>query len=376
VTARLRIGEVLINQGLLTREQLDAALERQRSQGATGLRLGQVLVEMEFVGEAQLTKVLSQHLSVPWVSLHYVDFSRQLLNLVPKEIVDEFCVIPIYIRHERKTGDTLYLAMEDPTHDEAMRKVSESSGLPVKPMIAAPSDIRGAIRAYYGGETDDEDGYEDSDDEDAPAPAVRQPPPPPPARRVAPVAEPATPAARPAIPPAIETTPPVSPAPPTVQAPTSPAADASGPHPRQSTDTPSHGATRAVTPAPGLPAMPNPLADGEAGLARLRKSGPDIAPRARGGPRMVALTLLDGTTIQIPTQKRGDDSASSLRGHEHRLTTRELVVALRAVAEGGNAEELLGDKRWERILAALITVLMKKQLVADWEFVEELNEGR
>src|SRR5262249_13261892 len=67
-------------------------------------------------------------------------------------VADEWCAIPIYVRRERKVGDTLYVAMEDPTNDEALRRVVAASGMPVKPMIAATSEIRAAIRAYYGGE--------------------------------------------------------------------------------------------------------------------------------------------------------------------------------------------------------------------------------
>jgi hypothetical protein len=90
---------------------------------------------------------------------------------------------------------------------------------------------------------------------------------------------------------------------------------------------------------------------------------------------MISLTLLDGTTIQIPAQRRRG-SATETRAEpapapEDQLTTRDLIAALRAVANGVDADETLGDARWETLLAALLSLLLKKQLIADWEFVEE-----
>src|SRR6185369_783689 len=58
---------------------------------------------------------------------------------------------PIYIRPVRGQGDTLYVAMDDPMNEDALRECAASAGLPARPMIAAPSAILKAIRLYYGG---------------------------------------------------------------------------------------------------------------------------------------------------------------------------------------------------------------------------------
>ncbi len=89
---------------------------------------------------------------VPWVSLYHVDFSRSLLNLVAREAAEKYCLVPIFVRRVRKQGETLYVAMDDPTNDAAIEDVARAASLPVKPMIACPSDIRAAIRVYYLGE--------------------------------------------------------------------------------------------------------------------------------------------------------------------------------------------------------------------------------
>jgi hypothetical protein len=58
------------------------------------------------------------------------------------------------------------------------------------------------------------------------------------------------------------------------------------------------------------------------------------------------------------------------------LTARDLVSALRAVAHGADASEILGaEPRWEAMFSALLSVLLKKGLIADWEFIEEFRKG-
>src|SRR5882757_3141854 len=146
--ARLRLGQLLTDAHIVSLEQLEQVLALQKTDGR---RLGTLLVESGLVTETQLTQILSQQLSVPWVSLYHIDFSRELLNLVPREIAEKYCLVPIYIRPVRGQGDTLYVAMDDPQNDDALRECASSAGLPARPMIAAPSAILKAIRLYYGG---------------------------------------------------------------------------------------------------------------------------------------------------------------------------------------------------------------------------------
>ena len=70
-----RIGELLVEGGVLSQSQLEQALFAQRKDGR---KLGQLLVELGLVSEIQVTQTLSRQLSVPWVSLYHVDFSRSL----------------------------------------------------------------------------------------------------------------------------------------------------------------------------------------------------------------------------------------------------------------------------------------------------------
>lgn len=357
---RLRLGQLLVDARLITPEALDEVLEIQRSDPR---RLGTLLVEQGLIDETQLTQILSHQLSVPWVSLLHIEFSRQLLNLVSPETADHYCLVPIYVRHVRGQGQTLYVAMEDPSNEEALEACARFSGLPARAMIAPPADIRNAIRVYYGGvapEPAPAPGYRPGPSESSRARRSERP-----ARRTSPLPFEA------------------------VQVPEDPPPMSE----RISSEPPSPRAP--MTSAPEIEAVEIPFdlrgakavkALVEAERAASAESGEEVAPDAAGAPipeprgdapRMVALTLLDGTSIRLPARGPGRDKAGARPPGEEvaELTARDLVAALRAVAHGADATEILGeDPRWEAMFAALLSLLLKKHLIADWEFVEQYRK--
>ncbi len=337
-----RIGELLVEAGVLSQSQLEQALFAQRKDGR---KLGQLLIELGLVSEIQLTQTLSRQLSVPWVSLYHVDFSRSLLNLVARDAAEKYCLVPIFVRRVRKQGETLYVAMDDPTNEAAIEDVARAAALPVKPMIACPSDIRAAIRVYYLGEA-----------AAAPAPAgsVGQ----------------------------LQSVAPAAPAPPTSLGPRP-----APPPPPDRPATPTE--PRTAEPPPRLKMASAPDAK-EASPDSVAPTGAsqEGEPRAmlkRMRPRMISLTLLDGTSISIPapgakqpspTEGGAKPSASAPEVTvSDQLTARDLVSALRAVSHGVDASEILGtEPRWEALFSALLSILLKKGLIADWEFIEEFRK--
>ncbi|HEY1694790.1 MAG TPA: hypothetical protein VGG39_21610 [Polyangiaceae bacterium] len=348
-----RIGELLVEGGILSQSQLEQALFAQRKDGR---KLGQLLVELGLVSEVQVTQTLSRQLSVPWVSLYHVDFSRSLLNLVPREIAERYCLIPIFVRRVRKQGETLYIAMDDPTNDVAIQEVTRGAALPVKPMIACPTDIRAAIRVYYLGE---------------------QPPPP---AALAPVRPPA---------PSVPDLAAGKPTPPPLRAPPPPPPPASAPAAGMAATTSASPAASAADGRPSAPAIkiaPAPRSDSPGSSPEIEAEEREIvAPPRRARAKMISLTLLDGTTISLPTPPKKAATAESAAPAERKgslgdefsdqLTARDLVSALRAVAHGADASEILGaEPRWEAIFSALLSIMLRKGLIADWEFVEEFRK--
>jgi hypothetical protein len=101
---------------------------------------------------------------------------------------------------------------------------------------------------------------------------------------------------------------------------------------------------------------------------------------------MVTLTLLDGTKVNLPAKTAAvkkarlpsDPPATETPAAEGGgvLTARDLVAALRAVSHGADASEILGENvRWEAMFSALLSLMLKKHVIADWEFVEEYKKS-
>lgn len=343
------IGELLVRARVITAEQLAEVLAGPRDPAK---KLGLALVEKGLLTETQLTQTLSQQLSIPWVSLAHVDFSPQLLARVPVELAERCGLVPIFIRSVKGQGEALYVAMDDPTNLDVLAEVSRIVGLPARPMIAAPSEIRSAIRIYYYGEVPEEPPQTRAD-----TPSAGSPNP-----------APATPlvASQPGAAP---------PPPPVVAAPIPPPAPSS-PH------APSVPSAPAV-PSVGVASKPLPGAEGEPTPSTHRSSPPaaadvrrsDLPPRRSSRPppsgaKLVSLTLLDGTTIQLPAR-----SARKSFIQDDALTARDVISALRAAAHGADASEILGNRtQWEPIMAALLSILIRKGLVGDAELMDELRK--
>jgi type IV pilus assembly protein PilB len=361
---RPRIGELLLEAGILSAEQLEQALERQK---AVGDKIGEVLVELRLVTEAQLTQALSRQLSVPWVSLHHVDFSRQLLNMVPREIAERHGVVPIFVRHVRRQGDTLYVAMDDPTNDAVLDALTDATRMPVRPMIACPSDIRHAIRVYY------------DDGEERPEKAAPPKPPPPLPER-----------ARRASSDAIDVSERAAGSSTAAGSLTSDAEAAARAAPSATRPEDAQVDADATSVAPDSDESPHRASEPASPSGDSPDAAPEleaseyVIPQRRSRPKMVAVTLLDGTTINLPAKRPSrpdlhesvdEEPPPSSRRVPDQLTARDLVAALRAVAEGVDASAVLGRApKWEPIVAALLSLLLRKGVVADWEFVEELKK--
>jgi type IV pilus assembly protein PilB len=374
------LGELLIQAKVVSAEQLAQALSMQ-AEPVNDKKIGQLLIERGWITEAQLTQTLSLQLSVPWVSLYHIDFSRQLLNRVQRELAERYCLIPIFVRHVKGQGETLYVAMDDPTNDIALAEVSRQASLPARPMIASATDIRSAIRVYYGEPTGPGGQIID-----VPAPPTRAEPPTttregqqrrevsPPTPPVPTTPDPHPPHSQPTRAPSHPPgAPPAPPAPPAARRPQRPAPPTAAAGDEGDAAPPT---TRSYPPPGGRAAALAAAAiagDGTPSPPRAAEEAPVAVPRAEGSePRrmrgkMLSLTLLDGTTIALPAKK----SAAAQEG----LTARDFVSALRATAHGADATEILGETpRWEPVVAALLSLLLRKGLIADWEFIEELRK--
>ena len=136
-----RLGDLLVADGLLTAEQLKKALAEQKGSPE---KLGSVLVRLNFVNEDHLIGFLSRQYGVPSITLAQLDIDPDVLKLVPPPIARKYEVIPV-----RKMGNSLALAMADPTNVFALDDISFMTNLQVLPLVASQTAIKKAIDRNY-----------------------------------------------------------------------------------------------------------------------------------------------------------------------------------------------------------------------------------
>src|SRR5437867_8018159 len=141
-----RLGDLLVADGLLTAEQLKKALAEQKGSPE---KIGSVLVRLNFVNEDQLIGFLSRQYGVPSITLTQLDIESDVLKRVPAPIARKYEVIPV-----RKMGNSLALAMADPTNVFALDDIAFMTNLQVLPLVASQTAIKKAVDRNYDSRTD------------------------------------------------------------------------------------------------------------------------------------------------------------------------------------------------------------------------------
>jgi type IV pilus assembly protein PilB len=141
---RKPLGEILVQHGTITADQLAEALARPREKN---LRMGRLLVDLGVATETQICEALAEQLQIPAADLIAVDVSNEVLNRVPKELAVKHSCLPWFIE-----GRELYLIMADPTNLAAADAIGFATGLRIRPVVAPESEIAGALERFYAAE--------------------------------------------------------------------------------------------------------------------------------------------------------------------------------------------------------------------------------
>jgi len=140
-----RLGEILLEAGLINETQLASALSSQKTWGG---KLGSTLVRMGFVSEAGILKCLSAQLHLPSADFRKLSVSPKAIQAVPFRIAQKYSVMPVALKEELGKK-TVILAMADPTNLDAIGEIQFQAGVRVRPVVAAESSINKAIDKYY-----------------------------------------------------------------------------------------------------------------------------------------------------------------------------------------------------------------------------------
>ena len=141
VMNRIKLGEMLLAEELITQEQLTIALDQQKR---TGKKLGDILVNQGIVSEEVIAVALSKQMGISYISLAQYEIDPEIIKTIPEEIVRKYRIVPV-----DKMGNTLTVALSDPANIFILDELKILTKCEIIPLISFESDIQRAIEQYY-----------------------------------------------------------------------------------------------------------------------------------------------------------------------------------------------------------------------------------
>jgi len=138
---RKKIGDILIEKGLISLGDLESSLTEQRQ---TGRKIGQILVEKGLISEDQLLDTLSERLKIPKLSLESLVIDPKILTQVPVEVARRYTLMPVF-----KLGNSLTVAMADPLNIIAVDELKYLTKCDIRRVVGSHREINDAIDQYY-----------------------------------------------------------------------------------------------------------------------------------------------------------------------------------------------------------------------------------
>ena len=142
IQTKLQLGQVLLTHGVVTQDQVDQALERQKTVGHSKL-LGELLVELEFCTDNQICAALAEAYDVPYAPLTPKLCDPAVVELLPRDFLEEHIVLPLF-----KVHDTLTVALSEPSNVFMIEEIQRLSECRVRVVCATTKDIRSTLQNY------------------------------------------------------------------------------------------------------------------------------------------------------------------------------------------------------------------------------------
>jgi type IV pilus assembly protein PilB len=139
--SKRKLGELLIESGLLTIDKLKDALEAQKS---TGKRLGEALIDMKIISEEEMAFSLAMQLKIPFIDLVDYSIKGDILECIPEEVCHKFICIPLSMKN-----NILDVAMADPLDLHIMKDLQFITGYNIQPAISTRSQIMDKLQRHY-----------------------------------------------------------------------------------------------------------------------------------------------------------------------------------------------------------------------------------
>jgi type IV pilus assembly protein PilB len=127
------IGQLLLEKGLITQEQLDEALRVQKN---TTEQIGRILTDLGYVTERDVLRAYAEQLGIPFLEVNEVSIDQDIAKAIPQSVVQRYNAVPI-----KRSGNRLTVAMSDPSNVFALDDIRLITGYEIDPMLATPDDI-------------------------------------------------------------------------------------------------------------------------------------------------------------------------------------------------------------------------------------------
>jgi type IV pilus assembly protein PilB len=136
-----KLGQLLIQEKLISKTDFDAAMEQQKAEGGS---LGRILTDKGVLTEWEIGAALGKHLNVPFITLSQYEIDREVLESIPLEIIKKYKIVPV-----DRTGDTLTVALSDPSNIFVLDELRLLTNCQIVPVISFETDIQEAIDQYF-----------------------------------------------------------------------------------------------------------------------------------------------------------------------------------------------------------------------------------
>ncbi|MFH0731887.1 MAG: hypothetical protein V2A72_03070 [Candidatus Omnitrophota bacterium] len=137
-----QLGELLIEQKIISEAQLQKALQVQKEKG--GL-IGSILVLLGFATEEQIAQALTAQYGFPYLPLQNYDIDPEVVKLIPRNVAEQYVLIAI-----DKIGNSLTIAIANPLNLHALEDVELITNCKVQTFVSTQTDIKETIKKYYG----------------------------------------------------------------------------------------------------------------------------------------------------------------------------------------------------------------------------------
>lgn len=141
-----KLGKILIKSGTLSGEQVNQALDVQKSNGDSVL-FGDILIKLGFASEMDIVKGVVSQYRIPYIPVNSYKINREIIHILPGQVARKNIAIPL-----DKIGNILTVAISNPLNDKALTEIESFYHCTVRIFISSSSEILNAIDRYYSGE--------------------------------------------------------------------------------------------------------------------------------------------------------------------------------------------------------------------------------